>query len=284
MTSDAIDFPALIRKHGIRPKKGLGQNFLLNRSSLRAVLMAADLKGDETVLEIGAGIGSLTSMLAGHAAHVVAVEVDPDLISALRVALGHLPNVEIVLGDIMKTDVFTLIGDRDYCVVANIPYNITSSLIRRLVESPYRPSFMVLTLQEEVAQRIVAGPGQMSLLALGVQIYGQAEIMARIPAGSFFPKPKVDSAVIRIDLKTAGEVAAELVDVVFELAHAAFRQKRKQLANSLSAGLGVPKVDIGQWLGKAGISPHSRPQALSIPQWLRLASIYREAQAPGRGR
>lgn len=284
MTGGAIDFRALMRKHEIRPKKGLGQNFLLQRASLEKVLEAANLTGDETVLEIGAGIGSLTSLLAGRAARVVAVEVDPRLIPVLKEAVGEHANVEIVLGDIMRVDLGSLIGRREYCVVANIPFNITSNLIRRLIESPDRPSFMVLTLQEEVARRIVAEPGDMSLLALGVQIYGRAEIRAFIPAGSFFPKPKVDSAVIRIETPDASGMAPELVDLVFKLANAGFRQKRKQLANSLSAGLGLPKTQVTALLGAADIAPQRRPQALSVAQWVRLARIYREMGGLGPGR
>jgi 16S rRNA (adenine1518-N6/adenine1519-N6)-dimethyltransferase len=284
MSGMPIDYPALIRKHGIRPNKRLGQHFMLNPGSLRKVLDAADLQGDEIVLEIGAGIGSLTRALASHAGHVIAIEIDPALLPALRDAIGDRPNVEIAVGDIMDADLAVLVGDREYCVVANIPYHITSNLIRRLAESRHRPSFMVLTLQQEVAQRIVARPGEMSLLALGVQIYGQVRITARIPAGSFFPKPKVDSAVIRVDFHAARAVAPEVIDVVFRLANAGFRQKRKQLANSLSGGLGLPKAEVEARLEEAGISARRRPQSLSVEEWIRLARVSQGWKGPGQGR
>jgi 16S rRNA (adenine1518-N6/adenine1519-N6)-dimethyltransferase len=165
-------------------------------------------------------------------------------------------------------------------VVANIPYHITSNLIRRLIESPTPPGFLVLTIQKEVAERLVADPGDMSLLALGVQIYGEPEIKAQINAGSFYPRPNVDSAVIRIDFPARGERPEGLVSVVFQLASAAFQQKRKQLANSLSAGLGSDKAHVVEILEKAGISPRKRPQALSVSDWVRLARGFQMAESP----
>lgn len=269
-----MNFYELIRKYRIRPKKSLGQNFLLDRRALRKVVQAANLQGHETVLEIGAGLGSLTTMLSDQAARVLAVEVDAALLPALQEAVGDRSNVEIVLGDIMDLDLSQIIESDEFCVVANIPYNITSNLIRRLLESSSPPEFLVLTIQKEVAERIVAEPGDMSLLALGVQVYGLPEIKARIRSGSFYPRPKVDSAVLRVDFPARQAVPERLAQVIFRLAGAAFQQKRKQLPNSLSSGLGMEKQMVVEWLKKAGIPPRKRPQALGVPEWVRLARVF----------
>ena len=189
-----------MRRHGIHPTKRLGQNFLISSAGLDAVLDAADVQPSETVLEIGAGLGALTRRLAEQAKHVVAVEIDKRLAAPLEEIVGGCPNVRLVFGDILRLDLSALLGDQPYAVVANIPYNITSHLIRRLLETPRPATRLVLTIQEEVAQRITAGEGGMNLLALSIQIYGDARIAGRIPASAFLPAPQVNSAVVRIDM------------------------------------------------------------------------------------
>jgi 16S rRNA (adenine1518-N6/adenine1519-N6)-dimethyltransferase len=273
------NWQALLRRYGIRPSKRLGQHFMLAPGALSKVVEAADLSGDETVLEVGAGVGALTMSLAQTAKRVIAVEIDARLMPALNEVVGDHPGVMVVQGDILEQDLETLVGDGPYCVVANIPYNITSMLIRRLLEAPKSPQRLVLTVQREVAERIVATPGQMSLLALSVQLYGAARIMARIPAGSFFPQPKVDSAVLRVDLHAEALLSVESIPIFFRLARSGFQQKRKQLRNALSSGLGVSAQQVSALLEKAEIPSRARAQELSLDDWARLVEAFAGGEA-----
>ncbi len=277
MNANQIVFPnwqVLLRKHGIRPSKRLGQHFMLAPGALSKVVDAAELSGDETVLEIGAGVGALTVCLARAAQRVVAVEIDARLLPALNEVVKDSPGVLVIQGDILEHDLETLVGEGPYCVVANIPYNITSLLIRRLLEAPQSPQRLVLTVQREVAERIVATPGQMSLLALSVQLYGSARIMARIPAKCFYPRPKVDSAVLRVDLHAEALLPMASIPIFFRLARAGFQQKRKQLRNALSSGLRVSAQHVSSMLEMARIHPRARAQELSLDDWARLVEAY----------
>lgn len=264
----------LLKRHGIRPDKSLGQNFLFSYPALNKVVRAADLDENDTVLEIGAGVGSLTRLLAERAGRVVAVEFDERLLPALREAVSHLLNVRVVAGDIMDLPLGDLVGDQPYRVVANIPYNLTSALIRKLMESPHPPQNVVLTVQREVAERVCAQPGDMNLLALGVQVYGVPTVKGIIKAGAFYPSPSVDSAILRIDRYAEFDIQEDEIDRVFELAHAAFEQKRKQLHNSLEHGLPMGKNQAGELLENAGIDPTRRPQTLAMAEWIALARAY----------
>jgi 16S rRNA (adenine1518-N6/adenine1519-N6)-dimethyltransferase len=205
---------------------------------------------------------------------VIAVEIDGRLLPALHEVVAGAPGVMVVQGDILELDLDALVGDDPYCVVANIPYNITSLLIRRLLESPNCPQHLTLTIQLEVAERIVAEPGQMSLLALSVLLYGIPRIKARIPSSAFFPQPNVDSAVLRVDLHPEAILPAASIPVLFQLARAGFQQKRKQLRNSLSSGLNLPSAKVVDLLEASGIRPQARPQELSLADWARLVEVY----------
>ncbi len=264
----------LLKRHDIRPDKGLGQNFLFDNKALNRVVGAAELGQGDTVLEIGAGVGSLTRALAERAGKVVAVEFDERLLPALREAVLRLRNVQIVAGDIMELRLGDLVGEDPYVVVANIPYNITSALIRKLMESPSPPDHVVLTVQREVAERVCAQPGDMNLLALGVQIYGVPRIMGILRAGAFYPSPGVDSAILRIERYAEPAASEREIDRVFELAHAAFEQKRKQLHNSLGHGLPLSRDRAGDLLTRAGIDPKRRPQTVAVAEWISLARLY----------
>ena len=272
----------LLAKHGIAPSKGLGQSFLADQAVMHAIVAAADLTRADTVLEIGPGLGLLTRQLAEVAGLVVAVELDGRMVGVLEEELGDLGNLRLVQGDILEVDhVAALVaatGVREdelcYLVVANLPYYITSQAIRRLLEARVPPSRMVLMVQREVAERIVAQPGEMSLLSLSVQLYGQARVVRRVPASAFHPRPKVDSAVLRIDLHEAPLAGEATRERLFRLARAAFGQRRKQIHNSLSANLPMESEAVQALLRDSGIDPRRRPQALSVADWIGLAEAF----------
>jgi 16S rRNA (adenine1518-N6/adenine1519-N6)-dimethyltransferase len=269
-----LDIFSLIQKYQVKPKKSLGQNFLVDPNGLNKVLQAAKVSSDDNVLEIGAGLGSLTYLLAQQARQVVAVELDPRLIAPLREALAGFTNVTICEGDMLKLSPDVLIDTERYVVVANIPYYITSALIRHLLEADHKPTRMVLTVQQEVAERILARDGKMSLLALSVQVYGKPELKAHIPAGCFFPPPKVDSAVLSIELYAEPLILVDSLDLFFALAHAGFSQKRKTLRNTLAAGLGKSPAWVETLLVAAGIDPQRRAETLSMQEWKQLVEAY----------
>lgn len=269
-----LNVPQLLRQHGLSPRKSLGQNFLIDPNALEHVVDCAHVSPEDEVLEIGAGLGSLTRFLAASARRVVAVEIDQNLVPVLREVMNGVDNVHIVHADILKQDPSHLMGQDGYLVIANIPYYITSAIIRHLLESKLKPRRLVLTIQKEVAQRICAQPGDLSLLALSVQVFGRPEIAARIPAGAFYPPPRVDSAVIRIDLYPQPLIAAGHLDTFFQLAHAGFGQKRKMLRRSLSAGLSLPASEIEQLLTSCQIDPTRRAETLSLAEWKCLTDQY----------
>jgi 16S rRNA (adenine1518-N6/adenine1519-N6)-dimethyltransferase len=254
---------------GIRPKKGLGQNFLVDAAHRARIVEAAELTRDDAVLEIGPGPGVLTELLADQAGRVVAVELDDRLIPFLSERFSDAPHVTIVHADIMEADPPALMGGGPYKVVANLPYYITSAVIRRLLESTPAPDVLVLTVQREVAERMVARPPDMSLLALGVQFYATGKIVGRIPAGAFYPVPKVESAVVRLDrrLAPAVDVAPEKF---FAMARAGFSQARKQLRNSLASGLRIAATEADRLLTAAGIDPTRRAETLTLDEWAAL--------------
>jgi 16S rRNA (adenine1518-N6/adenine1519-N6)-dimethyltransferase len=298
---------ALLKKYGLRPRKGLGQNFLVDPIHLDKIVEAAGLTERDLLLEIGPGPGTLTTRLAAAAGQVVAVELDPNMVNLLRTEYGHLPNLTIIEADILQTDLVTLLTPHlpnhpsaqssnqppnhpitqppfsrnhrtsfqsqppTYKVVANLPYYITSAVLRFLLESPARPGRVVVTVQREVAQRIVAQPGQLSLLAVSVQFYGQPQLVHRIPAGAFYPPPKVDSAVVRIDTFSEPPLDVPNVTHFFRIVRAGFRQKRKQLKNSLAGGLHKPTAEVVSALEQAGVDPARRAETLSLAEWGRLA-------------
>jgi 16S rRNA (adenine1518-N6/adenine1519-N6)-dimethyltransferase len=256
---------------GIRPKKGLGQNFLVDASHRARIVAAADITQADTVLEVGPGPGVLTELIAHEAGRVIAVELDDRLIPFLQSRFAGQPHVTVVHADIMATDPGALADGRPYKVVANLPYYITSAVIRHLLESDPAPGVLVLTVQREVAERMVARPPDMSLLALGVQFYCTGKIVAQIPAGAFYPVPKVNSAVVRLDRRPAPAAADIGADAFFEVARAGFSQPRKQLRNSLSSGLGLAPAKVEAWLTACGIDPKRRAETLTLEEWATLA-------------
>jgi 16S rRNA (adenine1518-N6/adenine1519-N6)-dimethyltransferase len=270
-----LNVAALLRDYGLSPKKGLGQNFLVDPEALRKIIQAADIPAGALVLEVGPGLGSLTRGLAQVARKVVAVELDEGLLPLLEKVLASYQNVEIVKGDILELDPPGLMGEPGYLVVANIPYYITSALIRHLLSPEIKPARIVLTVQKEVADRICAEPGDLSLLALSVQVYGAARRVLRIPAGAFYPAPKIDSAVVKVDLYAQPLIANEHLDDFFKLARAGFSQKRKTLRNSLSAGLRLPPDRVVALLESVEVDPRRRAETVSLPEWKRLVDVFK---------
>ena len=270
MSLRRLDVTGLLRQHGLTPKKGLGQNFLLDESALREIVELAEIPAGAEVLEVGAGLGNLTRYLALAAERVVAVELDKGLLPVLREVVKDTPQVEIVQGDILELNPAELMRQEGFLVVANIPYYITSALIRHLLEANLKPSRMVLTVQREVAERICAKPGEMSLLALSVQVYGKAKVAGRIPAGAFFPAPAVDSSVVRIDLYDEPAIPADRLEDFFSLIRAGFGQRRKTLRNSLAAGMGWTTEQAAALLAQAGIDPKRRAETISMEEWGRI--------------
>jgi 16S rRNA (adenine1518-N6/adenine1519-N6)-dimethyltransferase len=268
-----LDAAALLKRFGLRADKRLGQNFLQDSSALEKIVEAAEINDADDVLEVGPGLGSLTRYLAVSARRVTAVELDEKLLPPLRAVTAPYRNVRLIHGDILELSPSELIERPDYLVVANIPYYITSAVIRHLLESDPKPRRVVLTVQKEVAERICAKPGNLSLLALSVQVYGKPEIAARIPAGAFFPAPKVDSAILKIDIYKDPLIPKETLETFFKLIKAGFGQKRKTLRNSLSSGLHIPPAEAEALLTRANINPMRRAETLSMEEWKTLCEV-----------
>lgn len=269
----------LIRRFQIDPKKSLGQNFLVDESYLAQIVAAANLAATDTVLEIGPGVGGLTRRLAEQVRRVVAVELDRRLIEQLRSMFAGQPQVTIVHGDILELDPATTARDGSsdaaptpYKVVANLPYYITSHVLRHLLEASAPPTLAVLMVQKEVAERMCAAPGEMSLLAVSVQFYAQPQIVQIVPARAFYPRPKVDSAIVRLTLLPETVIPDADPPFFFSVVRAGFGQKRKQLLNSLSAGLQLPKTDVQTILAAAEIDPMRRAETLTLMEWGRLCA------------
>lgn len=257
----------LLQQHGIAPKKSLGQNFLHDPHVLEKIVALAALDPGATVLEIGPGTGNLTRVLAQRAARVLAVELDDRLIPILGAMFADQPHVEIIHGDILALDLTDRLGTTPYSVVANLPYYITSAILRYLFEDAPRPQRIVITVQREVAERIIAEPGNMSILAVSVQFYGTPTLAMRLKPAVFWPRPDVESAVVSIDVHPVPVVDVPGAAQFFRVVRAGFSQKRKQLRNSLSAGLGIPKTGADELLRAAEVDPQRRPETLSLEEW-----------------
>ncbi len=259
-----------------RASKGLGQHFLIDAGVLAKICRAACLSAGDTVIEVGPGLGVLTRELVSGAGRVIAVELDRRLAEALPGTLGNVPNLCVVHGDILKMDVASLLAEggqsapRSYKVVANLPYYITSAILRFFLEAVPPPEVMVVMVQREVAKTITAKPGRMSLLALSVQVYGRPQIVSRVPAGCFHPVPAVDSAVLKVCPHEAPLITPGERESFFRLARAGFCAARKQLPNSLAQGLGMDKAAARNLLAEAGIDPRRRAETLSVEEWLKL--------------
>ena len=272
----------LLAAHGLHPKKSLGQNFLVDANVLRQIVRAAEVTRDDLVIEVGPGAGTLTEPLALAARHVIAVELDQNLVAILRQTFVDRPNITVVHADVLNLDIDKLLAAQPslaYKVVANLPYYITSAAIRKFLDHRHKPSLMVLMVQQEVAQRILAKPGELSLLAVSVQYYAAPTLVMRLPAGAFYPAPTVDSALVRLDVHAQPRTVSP--QRFFQVVSAGFSQKRKQLRNSLAGGLRIStgeSEDSGVWrfttVPARGFprTLNIRAQTLTLEEWERLAT------------
>lgn len=251
----------------MKAKKSFGQNWLRDEYTLDLIVDTAEISNQDTVLEVGPGLGYLTNKLAKQAGKLICVEADQDLIPHLIHQYKDVNNVDVIQADILQYDLTKL--PQSYLVVANIPYYLTSNLIRQFLESKNPPTRMVLMVQKEVAERIIAKPGQMSVLSFSVQYYAKAEIVGIVPKELFEPIPKVDSALIKIVLRIKPAFEADPKQL-FQLVKAGFGEKRKMLRNSLSGGLNIETAKIEHLLRLAGLDATARAQELSIQQWQAL--------------
>lgn len=264
---------SLLSRFGIHPSPQRGQHFLIDRKTLQTITTAAELEETDVVLEIGAGVGTLTSELAAVCRLVLAIELDRRLIPALHFVLKQHDNVKIYQEDILRADIGTLLSAveprDDYKLVANIPYAITGQILRLFLSSPLQPRMMVLLVQKEVGERIVATPGNMSVLSVSVQVYGRPEIVSIVPRDHFFPAPAVDSAIVKIERYDHARFEGD-EKAFFRLVKIGFAARRKTLLNNLAAGYHMRKEDVGALLKRAGIGAEQRAQELDINQWHRL--------------
>jgi len=278
-----------LRQFHLQVRKGLGQHFLIDEEVLRIIASAAGLTATDVIMEVGPGLGILTKELARQAGWVVAIELDSKLAVALEQTLASFDNVSIINKDVLQIDPAALLQEQktrfpaaisspfSYKVVANLPYYITSPVLRHFVEAPVRPQIMVVMVQKEVAEAIVAEPGQMSVLSITVQFYGEPRIISYVPAQCFYPAPEVDSAILRIDLYSQPAVAVTDERGFFGLVQAGFSASRKQIVNSLAQGLGLPKIDVLSLLEKCRIVPQRRAETLSLEEWAKLWQVFTQA-------
>ncbi len=251
------------------PNKALGQHWLHERTVLEHIADCANVQPEDTVLEIGPGLGTLTAELLRRSQKVVAVEFDAELARKLPAQFPG-KNLEVLHQDILSFDLTAL--PLGYKVVANVPYYITSKIVQLLMTSPNKPSIAVLLVQKEVAERIAAEPGNMSILAVSAQMYAEASLGDVVPAELFTPPPKVDSQVVVLRTRSQPLVSAKDEREFFRVVKAGFSAKRKKLRSSLSGGLGISKQDVEILLQKADISPDARAEDLGISDWLRLVN------------
>jgi 16S rRNA (adenine1518-N6/adenine1519-N6)-dimethyltransferase len=272
----------VLRQFGFKPKKRLGQHFLIDEAVLERILSAAELSPGDIVVEIGPGLGILTEGLAKLGARIIAVELDSKLIALLKKRLATFPNIKVIHADILKVTPRQLLQDnlpaseivRGYKVIANLPYYITSPVLRHFLEAQPRPSEMVVMVQKEVGEAIAAVPGKMSLLSVKTQFYSKPAIISYVPAASFYPSPKVDSVILRLDVYSQSPIEVSDVASFFDIVIHGFSSPRKQLRNSLAHSLEMPPSQVVSLLEKAGIETKRRAETLSLEEWRELWKIF----------
>lgn len=257
----------------LKPKKRLGQNFLINEKAIEKIITSANILPSDFVLEIGPGTGNLTRLLCQRAKKVVAIEKDKSIISLLKTELQEYQNLEIINADALKTDFKKLFRNQKYKIVANLPFYITAPIIRKLLECETPPEDMTFIVQKEVGVRICQKPGDMNILAASVQFYAKPKVISYISKGSFYPVPKVDSAIIKIvPFVSKFNKSNKSRELFFKLMKAAFSQPRKQLINNLSKGLKKDKKTVESALFSLNIRPEQRAETLSIDDLISLST------------
>ncbi len=276
----------LLRRFDLRARKRLGQHFLIDEEVLKLIILAAELAPTDVIMEIGPGLGVLTRELAKQAGWVVSIELDNKLAAILKQTLASSSNITIINEDVLRIVPAALLEEQkakfppevkspfSYKVVANLPYYITSPVLRHFLEASVKPKIMVVMVQKEVAEEIVAKPGRMSLLSVSVQLYGEPRIVGYVPAQCFYPAPEVDSAILRIALYPQPAVDIADKESFFALVRAGFSASRKQIGNSLTQGLGLPKAEVLALLEKTGIVPQRRAETLTLEEWARLWRVF----------
>ena len=274
MKSPSAEVKKTLRNSGLKAKKGLGQHFLVNEAILKTIISAAELSPEDLVIEIGPGLGILTSELAQNAGNIIAIELDSKLASRLKRKPSLPNNVTVINADILKIKLSYLIeGRNSYKVVANIPYYITSPILQYFIEASPKPSLMVVMVQKEVGETIVAKPGEMTVLSVSLQVYSKPKIIAYVPAQDFYPPPKVDSAIVRFDMLQEPAVKVDNINNFLAFVRCGFRSPRKQLRNSLAQGLSIKQSEVTLLLAEAKIEAQRRPETLNLEEWQRLYEI-----------
>ena len=272
----------LLRQFDFKAKKRLGQHFLADEAVLKRILSGADLSPGDIIVEVGPGLGMLTKELAQRVAKVIAVELDSKLVDILKERLAPYPNIHVIHADILKIAPWQLLEDDlvhsnlslEYKVVANLPYYITSPAINHFLEASVKPSIMVVMVQKEVGEAIAAAPGKMTQLGISVQFYSRPTIITYVPANDFYPVPKVDSVVLRLDVYSELPVKVPDVAGFFDIVHRGFSSPRKQLRNSLAYGLAMPPGEISLLLGGIGIDASRRAETLTLEEWRKIWEVF----------
>ena len=258
----------LLAEYDLHAKKGLGQNFLIEGGVLKKIAAAAELTPTDTVIEVGPVLGVRTETLLEQAGKVIAIELDDHLADILKTRFAGVDKITVINDDVLKVNPADILGkETNYKVVANLPYYITSAVIRHFLEAPVKPNTLVLMVQKEVAKQITAQPGEMSLLSVSVQLYGKPTVVGKVSAHCFYPAPNVDSAILKIAVYPRPKIETDDITGFFDIARAGFSANRKQLVNSLANGLKVTKAEIIPVLEKAGIDPQRRAESLTIDEW-----------------
>jgi 16S rRNA (adenine1518-N6/adenine1519-N6)-dimethyltransferase len=272
----------LLRQFGVKPKKSLGQHFLIDETVLERIISAAELSPGDIVVEVGPGLGILTEGLAKQGVKVIAVELDSKLVALLKKRMASFPNVKIIHADILKITPRQILENelavsalfQGYKVIANLPYYITSPLLRHFFEDVLQPREMIVMVQKEVGEAMVAAPGNMSLLSVKTQFYSRPSIISYVTATSFYPPPKVDSVILRLDVYPQPPIDVPNAASFFDVVMHGFSAPRKQLRNSLAHSLDMPPGQVTLLLEKAGIEGKRRPETLNLEEWRELWKVF----------
>jgi len=272
----------LLRQFGVKPRKSLGQHFLIDETVLECILSAAELNPGDIVVEVGPGLGILTEGLAKQGAQVIAVELDRKLVTLLKRRLAAFPDVRIINADILRVTPRQILESKSavsalfqgYKVIANLPYYITSPLLRHFFEALPQPSEMIVMVQKEVGEAMVAKPGNMSLLSVKTQFYSKPAIVSYVPPSSFYPPPKVDSVILRLDVYSQPPIEIPNPASFFDVVMHGFSSPRKQLRNSLAHSLDMPPSQVTLLLEKTGIEGERRAETLSLEEWRELWKVF----------